>query len=181
MHVLIPFLSLKLKNGRRVWIDAYFSKKLEKSFRIASLIRSDVDIFTEETDENDVVKLEPILSFPELKQIIAKILEEIDSKLNLIKSERGKHYAKWNLLRLLFIPFGWSRKIKEDEVRSSIQRELTYSKEILKAISSSSSGGEIEYFVMEVENGKPKDKVYRKLYEMDSGFKKSLDEMVNSL
>lgn len=178
MHITVPFISLKLKNGRTVWIDAYFSKKLNESFRIASLVRSDADLVFDLKESSDDLKLEPILSFTELKKIVTKTLEEINSRLNLIKSERGQHYARWNLLRILFIPFGWSRKIREDEIKSSMQRELTYSKEILKAISLSTSLEKIGYFIIEVENGKPKDRIYRKLYEIDSGFKKSFDEIL---
>lgn len=177
MHVLIPFILIKLKNGKEVWVDAYFSKKVAESFRIASLIRSDINLF-EDIAEVEGPKLEPLLSPSEFRKLVEKTREEVEFRLNAIKSERGRHYAKWNRLRVLFIPFGWSRKIKEDEIKSSIQRELTFSKEILKAISSSIPLGEIGYFKMEIIGGKPGDKIYRKLYEIDPGFKESFDKIL---
>jgi hypothetical protein len=180
MHVLIPFISLKLENGREIWVDAYFSRKLDESFRIASLVRSGDSIVSEPHLESGDVELEPLLSSEELKKIVEGVVEEVNFRLSLIKSERGGHYAKWNLLRLLFIPFGWSKRIREDEIKSSVQRELTYSKEILETISSSIPLGKIGYFRMEIVDDKPVDRVYRKLYEIDSGFRKSFDEALNS-
>ena len=158
-------------------MDAYFSKKVAESFRIASLIRSDINLF-EDTSEIEGLRLEPLLSPSEFRKLVERTKEEVELRLNAIKSERGRHYAKWNRLRVLFIPLGWSRKIREDEIKSGIQRELTYSKEILKVISSSTPFGKIGYFKMEVIDGKPRDKTYRKLYDIDLGFKESFNEIL---
>jgi|GEM_PF-1693153 hypothetical protein len=183
-YILVPFVSFRLKNGKKLWIDAYFTKKLSEEFRIASLIRSSIEgkegkesEETEVTDEKSY-KLEKLLKPSEFKELVLGTLDKVNSQLKAVKSERGRYYARWNLLRVLFIPFGWSRKIKEDEARSGLQRELTYSEEILKAISSATPLGEVAYFRLKVIDGKPADRVYEKLYKIDQGFKDAFDEIV---
>ncbi len=182
-YILIPFISFKLENGKKVWIDAFFTKKLSEDFRMVSLIRGTVkgeDDKNMEIKSKEGYKLEKILKPSEVGELISKTLESLNSQLEHVKSERGKSYAKWNLLRVLFVPFGWSKRIKEDEVKSGFQRELIYSGEILKALSSATPTGEIAYFKLEIVNEKPADKIYKRLYKIDSGFREAFDEIIKS-
>ncbi len=186
-YILIPFISLKLKNGKKVWIDAYFTKKLNEDFRIASLIRGNIEEVevqvrmenTENGKKTEGCKLEKILRASEVRGLILETLDRVNSRLEKVKSERGKSYARWNLLRVLFIPFGWSKRIKEDEDRSSFQRELIYSQEILEVLSSATPAYETTYFKLDIVNGVPADKVYERLYKIDPGFKDAFDEIVS--
>jgi len=180
-YILIPFISFQLKSGKKLWVDAYFTKKLSEEFRIASLIRGSIESKIEEENEIDKrgYKLEKLFESSELKELFLRTLGNVNSQLKIVKSERGKHYARWNLLRLLFIPFGWSRKIKEDEAKSALQRELMYSKEILKTISSAIPLDEVAYFRLEIIDGKPGDRVYETLYKIDLGFRSAFDKIAN--
>ncbi|AGK60412.1 hypothetical protein Asulf_00385 [Archaeoglobus sulfaticallidus PM70-1] len=172
-EIFIPYISFQLRTGKRLWVDAYFSAKLDERFRIAGLIRESV----ERSYVNSALKLDAILSKDELARTFSEILTEVERKLKLVKIERGKRFGRWSFFRTLFLPFGHSKNLSQDERLSKMQIELMQSAEILRAVSDCTVLGDTGYISIKIKDGLPEDKIYRRLYELDEGFRKEFDEV----
>jgi hypothetical protein len=172
----IPYLRFQLKNGNKIWVDAYFPAKLSNPFRIAGLIRSRVDSPSAHENKLDENKLDG-MSHSEILNFAFKALGNAKVELETVKRDRGLSYGRWSFLRLLFVPLGLRKKIVEDETRAKLQNELSQAIDILKILIEGKPDYGKGFVRLKLVDGVPVDAVYKELYKIDSGFRESVEEL----
>ena len=185
MELNIPYLVFEV-NGKEYMIDAYFSKKLERVERVATLIKP-ANRELSKTAKNSL----PILLIEDeleefLKNLFVEVYEQSGERLN----ERLKHMRRWNIFRFIGIPIGFLRHIKREEELAKENREAMLSLAILRKVLGIKNPDDIDsikitakyylYYKIELKdnqifNGKgEKDIIYTQLLEIDNGFKKAI-------
>ena len=185
MKVEVPYLVFEV-NGNEYMIDAHFSKKLERIERISTLIRP-IDRTLPETAEEPLPILLQKNEIEEfLKNLFIRVYERSGEKLD----KRLRHMRKWNILRLIGIPTGFSRHVERDEQLAKENREAMFSLAILRKILGVKTPTELGkvkivpkeylYYKIELRNGEifnekgEKDSIYTQLLEIDEGFREAL-------
>ncbi|WP_324736544.1 hypothetical protein VFC49_05720 [Thermococcus sp. SY098] len=189
MKVEVPYLVFEV-NGKEYMIDAHFSRKLERIERVSTLIRP-IDRTLSKTAEAPLpilLQKNEIEGF--LKNLFVEVYERSGEKLN----KRLAHMRKWNILRLIGIPTGFSRHVEKDEQLAKENREAMLSLAILRKILGVKTPTELDkikivpkeylYYRIELKNREifnekgEKDGIYTQLLEIDGGFRHALLSMI---
>ncbi|WP_048150243.1 hypothetical protein [Palaeococcus ferrophilus] len=186
MEVKVPFLVFEV-NGEEYAIDAHFSRRLSRVERISTLIRK--RNFPESLPAGS---LEALLGEDELEDFLKALYMEVAKLAGERIDDRMRHMRRWNLSRLLGLPTGFFRHVKEDEELAEKSREAMLSLAILKkvlGVKSAADLGEVKVTVkglthyrisVDLEKGEvldekgKKDAVYSALLKMDEGFRRAL-------
>ncbi len=168
--ISVPHLSFTVKD-RTVWVDGHFPAYMENRVRLAALVRVSVD----PKPIGKVLKLE--ITAKDLHQMFVDVLGEAKDELMRLRIARGSKMGRWTLSRALFAITGHFKKILEDEKTAITERDLRDAVEILEKLAESKPCKDIGYLNVEVKNGVVCDEIYRKLAEVDAGFRRRLQEV----
>ena len=185
MKVEVPYLVFEV-NGKEYMIDAHFSKKLGRIERVSTLIRPMDRTLSETAEEPLPILLQKDEIEEFLKNLFLKIYERSGEKLD----ERLRHMRKWNILRLIGIPTGFSRHVEKEEQLAKENREAMFSLAILRKILGVKTPAELDkikiipkgylYYKIELRNEEvfnekgEKDSIYTQLLKIDGGFREAL-------
>ncbi|AIF68476.1 hypothetical protein PAP_00145 [Palaeococcus pacificus DY20341] len=189
MRIAIPYLIFEVK-GKEYMIDAYFSKKVERIERVSALIRP----FDRSLRRECEGSLEPLIKEEDLEGFLKEVFREVYELSGEKLKSRLSHMRRWNIFRLLGLPTGYKRHLKEEEELAKENREALLALAILKNVLGIKSPKELEnlhilvrgyrYYAVEIgesiynEKGK-EDKIYAQLLKIDESFKKEIERMAH--
>ena len=172
MKLRIPYIVFETGTGE-YGIDAYFSLRVEKIERRATLIRKAGDL--ERVSERPAGAL---LSPNSVKGYLTFLFLTLYDLSGEGFKKRARHMRRWNLLRMIGIPTGHQRHIDMDDELARRNREALLALAIVRKVLGIRSPTELAkvrviprgYAVMRLDlrDGKVSDPVYRELLKIDS-------------
>lgn len=172
MKLRVPYVLFETATGR-YGLDAYFSLRVEKPERRATLIRKAEGL--QLIGEKPVTALLNTESLGEyLNSLFLTLCELSGESFN----ERTKHMRRWNLWRLLGIPTGHQRHVDRDEELAERNREALLALAIMRKVLGVKNQSDLEravvrplgyaFLELEVSGREVSDPVYRELFRVDS-------------
>ena len=172
MELRIPYIVFETGTGE-YGVDAYFSLRVEKPERRATLIRKAEDL--ERVSERPAGAL---LNPDSLEGYLTSLFLTLYDLSGERFKERTRHMRRWNLWRMIGIPTGHQRHIDRDEELARENREALLALAIVRkvlGIKFPTELGKVRvvprgYAVMRLElSGRDiSDPVYRELLKIDS-------------
>jgi len=172
MRLRVPYVLFETKTGR-YGVDAYFSLRVEKPERRATLIRKAEDlVMVEEKPMGALLEGESVVEY--LTSLFVILYELSGESFN----ERARHMRRWNIWRLIGIPTGHQRHVDRDEELAKKNREALLALAILRKVLGVKTPVELSgttikplgyaFLEFEVNGGDVGDPVYRELFRIDS-------------
>ncbi|RLF81685.1 hypothetical protein DRN38_01910 [Thermococci archaeon] len=185
MKVEIPYLVIEV-NGKLFMIDAYFSKKVEKTEHVSVLIKR----FKRDLPREAQNPLPSLITENEIKFFLKNVFGTLYECSGKKVDERLRHMRKWNIHRFLGIPSGFKRHKEKEEELAKQNREILLALALLQEVLGIKSPKEFEeinikpvgwrYYTIKVredgiynEKGE-KDAIYTELLKIDKGFMHSI-------
>ncbi|ASJ05127.1 hypothetical protein [Thermococcus barossii] len=172
MRLRVPYVLFETGTGE-YGVDAYFSLRVEKPERRATLIRKAEDLVrTGEKPMGALLKGESVVEY--LTSLFVLLYELSGESFN----ERTRHMRRWNIWRLIGIPTGHQRHVDRDEELAKKNREALLALAILRKVLGAKTPVELEgvtirplgyaFLEFDVDGGNVSDPVYRELFKIDS-------------
>ncbi|ASJ05878.1 hypothetical protein [Thermococcus pacificus] len=172
MELRIPYIVFKTGTGE-YGVDAYFSLRVEKPERRATLIRR--------TDALERVNAKPpgtLLDAGSVDGYLTSLFMALYDLSGERFNERAHHMRRWSLWRLIGIPTGHQRHVDRDEELAEKSREALLALAIVRKVLGVKAPTELEkvriipkgYAVLrlEISGETVSDPVYRELFKIDS-------------
>ncbi|ASA78048.1 hypothetical protein [Thermococcus sp. 5-4] len=172
MRLRVPYVLFETKTGK-YGVDAYFSLRVEKPERRATLIRKAEDlVMVKEKPMGALLEGESVVEY--LTSLFVILYELSGESFN----ERARHMRRWNIWRLIGIPTGHQRHVDRDEELAKKNREALLALAILRKVLGVKTPVELSdttikplgyaFLEFEVNGGDVGDPVYRELFRIDS-------------
>ncbi|AFL95650.1 hypothetical protein CL1_1451 [Thermococcus cleftensis] len=182
MKVGVPYVLFETRAGR-YGVDAYFSMRVERVERRATLIRKAEDLSP--VDERPPLAL---LETDSLEGYLRALFETLYALSGESFNKRARHMRRWNIWRIIGIPTGHQRHIERDERLAKRNREALLALSILRKVLGVKGPSELEgakivplgyaVFELEVKGGEVGDPVYRELFRVDYGAAMALSRLI---
>ncbi|NJE60339.1 hypothetical protein [Thermococcus sp. 21S7] len=172
MRLRVPYVLFETRTGM-YGVDAYFSLRVEKPERRATLIRKAKDlIIAEEKPRGALLECESVVGY--LTSLFVTLYDLSGERFN----ERAHHMRRWSIWRLIGIPTGHQRHVDRDEELAKKNREALLALAIMRKVLGIKSPAELGETVVkpggyavlefEVDGREVSDPVYRELLKIDS-------------
>ncbi|ASJ07872.1 hypothetical protein A3L11_00990 [Thermococcus siculi] len=172
MELRVPYIIFETRTGE-YGIDAYFSLRVERPERRATLIRKAVDLERVNGKPQGV-----LLDLGSVEGYLTSLFLTLYDLSGERFNERTRHMRRWSIWRIIGIPTGHQRHIERDEELAKKNREALLALAIVRKVLGIKSPTELEramvvpkgYAVLELEisGNEVGDPVYRELFKMDS-------------
>jgi hypothetical protein len=172
MRLRVPYVLFETRTGM-YGVDAYFSLRVEKPERRATLIRK-----AENLQRLEARPRGALLEEDSLRNYLTSLFVTLYDLSGERFNERTRHMRRWNIWRLIGIPTGHQRHVDRDEELARRNREALLALAILRKVLGAKTPVELEgvtirplgYAVLEFEvnGGEVSDPVYRELFRIDS-------------
>ncbi|NJE29724.1 hypothetical protein E3E38_01465 [Thermococcus sp. 18S1] len=172
MRLRVPYVLFETRTGM-YGVDAYFSLRVEKPERRATLIRKAEDLQRLEVRPQGALLEEDSLG-NYLTSLFVTLYDLSGERFN----ERAHHMRRWNIWRIIGIPTGHQRHVDRDEELAKKNREALLALAIMRKVLGIKSPAELGETVVkpmgyavlefEVDGREVSDPVYRELFKIDS-------------
>ncbi|MCD6372336.1 MAG: hypothetical protein J7L37_02125 [Thermococcus sp.] len=185
MKVRVPYVLFETRTGR-YGVDAYFSLRVERPERRATLIRKAEDLLlVKEKPVGTLLECESVEEY--LRSLFVTLYELSGESFN----ERTRHMRRWNIWRFLGIPTGHQRHLDRDEELAKKAREALLALAIMRKVLGIKSPAELEnslvrprgyaVFELEVEGREVSDPIYRELLRIDPNAGMALQWLIKKM